>query len=97
MHRKLCQCTGSVYSLAQSSVPAMVAMVPVMVPAMVAMVPVLVPAMVAMVPVMVPAIGAMVPLMVPAMVVDQSYNRRPPGALFREGGVSLLIGLNNYS
>ena len=75
MHRKLCQCTGSVYSLAQSSVPAMVAMVPVMVP----------------------AIGAMVPLMVPAMVVDQSYNRRPPGALFREGGVSLLIGLNNYS
>ena len=93
MHRKLCQCTGSVYSLAQSSVPAMVAMVPVMVPAMVAMVP----AMLAMVPVMVPAIGAMVPLMVPAMVVDQSYNRRPPGALFREGGVSLLIGLNNYS
>ena len=93
MHRKLCQCTGSVYSLAQSSVPAMVAMVPVLVPAMVAMVP----AMLAMVPVMVPAIGAMVPLMVPAMVVDQSYNRRPPGALFREGGVSLLIGLNNYS
>jgi len=74
-------------------VPAMVAMVLVMVPAMVAMVP----AMLAMVPVMVPAIGAMVPLMVPAMVVDQSYNRRPPGALFREGGVSLLIGLNNYS